>query len=215
MMMCLRLAVVMLVACAILGGSSSLLLAQVVLPDITGPYRIAFVTAGTMNATGSAIATYNQFVTSVAPMLPPSLGTVMWTAIASTNLVNARDNTQTDPNNPSYLSVPIYNTLGQLVATGNAKLWGTLSVTSPLVKPINGDEYGKIINAFVWTGTSSGGHNPSRYNGLLGSGLGQLPYPVLGQSYALNYYWITATLGVPNVPSSLYGISSIINQTTP
>src|SRR5580704_3029880 len=85
-------------------------------------YRLAFVTTTTTDATSSNIAYYNTIVTNAANLEPAlqSLGTI-WTAIASTSMVAARDNTNT---NPMSVGFPIYNLAGQLVANSNPDLWG-------------------------------------------------------------------------------------------
>ena len=65
-------------------------------------YRIVFVTSTTIQATSSDISTYNAHVTAAAALNPDLAvieGTVeqttTWTAIGSTDSVNARDNTST------------------------------------------------------------------------------------------------------------------------
>ena len=91
-------------------------------------YRLAFVTSTTTDATSSNIDYYNAIVTNAANSEPAreSLGTT-WTAIASTAMVAARDNTNT---NPVSVGLPIYNLAGQLVANSNPDLWdGHLSAS--------------------------------------------------------------------------------------
>lgn len=135
------------------------------LPALSGPitvapgvpagdqYRLAFVTSTNTAATTSNIAYYNAFVNNAANLEPAlsSLGTT-WTAIASTAMVAARDNTNT---NPTSVDVPIYNLAGQLIATSNADLWG-----GNLSASISYDEHGAPpLPGYtqVWTGTGSTG----------------------------------------------------------
>lgn len=91
-------------------------------------YRLAFVTGTVRDATSTNIADYNNFVTTAANSEPAlaALSTT-WNAIASTNSINARDNTTTNP----FVSagVPIFRLDGNLVAASNADLWdGAVSV---------------------------------------------------------------------------------------
>jgi uncharacterized repeat protein (TIGR03803 family) len=123
--------------------------AQVVLPTDLPPgsqYEIAFVTSDGTTATSTDINDYNSFVTAEAA-LSSSLPTgVTWNAMASTLTTNAIDNA------PTYATVPIYNTAGQLVASGSSQLW--LSV---FANPIGFDEFGNPSSASkAWTGTGHG-----------------------------------------------------------
>jgi hypothetical protein len=62
--------------------------------------------------------------------------------------VNASDNA------PAYADIPIYNTEGQLVASGAGQFYGTDSLTNP----IDYDQNGSLnAEAPVWTGSISGG----------------------------------------------------------
>ena len=83
------------------GVSSTAYAMPITVPTGLNPgdqYRLAFVTSTTRDATSTVIADYNAFVTGVANAVTDlaALGTT-WTAIASTQTVNARDNTSTDP----------------------------------------------------------------------------------------------------------------------
>ena len=115
-------------------------------------YRLVFVTSTTTNALSSDINYYNNFVNDLANLNPvlASLGTT-WTAIASTETVNARANTATHPV-ANGAGAPIYLLDGSTkIADSNADLWsGTLDA------PIDLYEDGTSpISAFltVWTGT--------------------------------------------------------------
>ena len=68
------------------------------------------------------IAEYNTFVDDEAELSALTSG-VDWFAIGSTNTVDARDNTSTNPNNADP-SVPIFLVDGTtVIATDNADLW--------------------------------------------------------------------------------------------
>ncbi len=142
-------------------------------------YEIAFVTSGATTATSANIADYNNFVTQQAALSTTLPAGLTWKVIASTASTNAINNA------PTYASVPIYNTNGQLVASGSSNLW-----TSSLVNPIDYDENGNLVsNTYVWTG---GGE--TAYNGGLGdfytAPLPNSPTdaPILGCSW-LPQYW--------------------------
>jgi hypothetical protein len=162
------------------------------LPALSGPitvapgvaagdqYRLAFVTSTNTDATTSSIAYYNVFVNIAANLEPAlsSLGTT-WTAIASTAMVAARDNTNT---NPVTVGLPIYNLAGQLIATSNADLWeGNLSAS------ISYDEHGAPpLPGYteVWTGTGSTGI-PDDPTDPLGAS-----WPVWGSTKSATSDWI-------------------------
>ncbi len=128
---------------AMLGGSA---MAGFTPPAGLAPgseYQIAFVTSGGTTSTSTNIADYNSFVTQQAEQSPAlvSLGAT-WTAIASTAAENVSDNA------PTYAAVPIYNTAGQLVATGSSDLW-----SGSIQNFIDHDQFGDAANGkLVWTG---------------------------------------------------------------
>ena len=132
-------------------------------------YQIAFVTAGYTTAESSDIDYYNSFVASQAA-LGTSLPTTTWTALGSTQTVSAIDNA------PTYGNIPIYNTLGQLVASGSAELWSGV-----LENPIDGDQYGSPPTLYVWTGTLSDGTSSPGY---LGSGYATIGLTNTGYAFS-------------------------------
>ena len=114
-------------------------------------YRLAFVTSTTINAVATQIGTYNNFVTEVAESVPQlaALDTI-WTAIASTATVFARDNTGTNPSDDD--GVPIYLLNDTRLASENADLWdGSLAVN------LDVDESADQVVSLVWTGTNGDG----------------------------------------------------------
>ena len=74
------------------------------------PYQLIFVTADGIPGTSPIEAPYNTFVNSEAA-LSPTLPASSWHAMTST-----ADGTNANVNAPSG-GVPVYNTVGQLVAT--------------------------------------------------------------------------------------------------
>ena len=91
-------------------------------------YRLVFVTDGSISSgvyqdqtLWSNIETYNDFVTAEANSVPElsQLGTT-WKVIGSTQYVNARANTNTDPSTPGF---PIYSVADKLIAASNTDLW--------------------------------------------------------------------------------------------
>ena len=132
-------------------------------------YQLVFVTAGTRDASSSNIADYNTFVTTEAALSPTLPTGVAWNAIATTSTVNAVANA------PSLPGIPVYNTHGDLVASGASGLYaGTLT------NAINYDQYGTLFPASVWTGDIING----------GSGFLSLgePDPIYGDSTATIQY---------------------------
>jgi len=151
-----------------------LLAEPVVVPMSLNPgdrYRLAFVTSGTRDATSTDINVYNLFVTNQANSSPRLLAlNTTWRVIGSTASVNAITNIGFS------LTTAIYNTAGDLVATGNPDLFDGI-----LESPIRWDQSGnEPAFTIVWTGTdtSGGGLNP-----LGGFG------PRLGQSNRRNFRW--------------------------
>ena len=143
------------------------------MPPITVPtglnwgdeYRLAFVTSEVRNGASSNIASYNTFVTDVANTQPAlaSLGTT-WRVIGSTQTVDARDNTGTNPAVDG-VGVPIFLLNDTLLANDNLDLWdGSILVRFEI------DEGGSAIQqSFVFTGTSSSGVSRGAY--ALGAGV--------------------------------------------
>jgi len=122
-------------------------------------YRIVFVTSTTIQATSSDISTYNAHVTAAAALNPDLAvieGTVeqttTWTAIGSTDSVNARDNTSTTG---AGTGIGIYLLNDTAIATSYTDLWdGT--ITNLFNVDEQGDS-GPYANSQVWTGTNGDG----------------------------------------------------------
>jgi hypothetical protein len=174
--------------CITLGMQQNLLASVVTVPSGLNPgdqYRLAFVTSFADQATSSNIADYNIFVTNVAHGVSQlsALGTT-WTAIVSTQTVDARDNTGT---NPSSTGVPIYTLGGPLIATNNADLWdGSIS------NPISISETGSAptFGVTVWSGTQANGTRQStEYLGVSPAG----SKATYGDNSSTSSTWIAVT----------------------
>lgn len=126
-------------------------------PAELGPgdqYRLMFLPIATTTAESSDIDTYNQYANRSGNFYPQlvDLGTT-WAALVSTPTVNARDNTGTNPFDPSHISVPIYTTRGELVAHSNADLWDG-SISTPPDHSATGQQSPWLL---AWSGTDING----------------------------------------------------------
>ena len=167
-------------------------------------YRLAFVTSTSRDATSSNIADYNTFVTTDANSVPAlaALGTT-WTAIASTNTINAYDNTSTNPSNAA--GVPIYDLGSDLVASNNASLW-----SGKLGTPILLDEVGLSYPNLVWTGTATDGSH------VIGQALGSAGQTTWsGLSNKFDARWVSAIIEPQAQEYSLYAISGVLTVPVP
>lgn len=116
------------------------------------PYRIIYVTSARRDPAGIGIAVYNAFAqndASASPALAQLTGT--WKALASSQEVDARDNTATPPD--AALQVPIYTTNGVRIADNYSDLWDG-SIAAPIADR-GGDAVGP--DRRVWTGTNASG----------------------------------------------------------
>jgi len=174
-------------------------------------YRLAFVTTGQRDPLSSNIADYNAFVTAAANTQAAlvALGT-MWTAIASTNSVDARDNTATNPFNAAHTDVPIYLLDGATkIADNNADLWD-----GSLDHALSVNETGGNGPLTVRTGTEADGTaTPVGAGGALGTAGSTL----IGFSTASGGDWIAASTLSQTVTLHFYGLSDVLTftDTTP
>jgi hypothetical protein len=119
------------------------------------------------------MADYNTFVTTEAGLIPElaALSTT-WTAIGSTTIVDARDNTGTNPT-VDLTGIPIYTTTGLRVADDNADLWDG-SIANPIFFGDGTTTVGGGFARQAYTGTNSDGTGASSGDGRqLSSGPGQ------------------------------------------
>ncbi|MEO2046322.1 MAG: hypothetical protein ABGX16_07090 [Pirellulales bacterium] len=170
--------------------------ASVYLPAGLNPgdqYQLAFVTSGTVDATSSSIATYNDHVMTDAS-LNPILGTsdgVTYTAIASTSDDHARDN--------ALVEHPVYNLDGDKVADGFVDMWDG-GIGAPIA-PFS------VPGIYVWTGSGWDGYGFASF--MLGV---EEYYVVVGAPASLTENWVFDSIE-PNSATDhypLYGLSSVI-----
>lgn len=119
-------------------------------------FRIIFVTSGTIDATSNNIADYNAFVNSQAQGATFNGQVIHWSAIASTDSVNALMNTD------SYSSAAIYMVDGRTqissaYSDATRASAGGLWSCALLAQPTQGIDGTVYNNATVWTGTSGNG----------------------------------------------------------
>ncbi len=156
--------------------STTRLMADVIAPvglPPGSPYQLIFVTADGIPATSTTEAPYNTFVNSEAA-LSPTLPASSWHAMTST-----ADGTNANVNAPSG-GVPVYNTIGQLVATAATGIY-----ISDLGSEISYDQFGNLAyndpapyaaDGVIWTG--------SILPGLVAPGF---PLGVNGAEFGLEY----------------------------
>ena len=140
-------------------------------PGVTD-YRLMFVTADTISATSTDIATYNAFATAEAA-LSLTLPATTWSAVASTPSVAAVDNVSCGA--VCDANVPIYLVDGTLYAASATSLF------AGAILSVIGDQYGNGIGNYydyadwyVWTGSNPDGTPDTGYE--------------LGQAYSPEYY---------------------------
>jgi hypothetical protein len=164
-------------------------------------YRLAFLTSTTRPATSTSIADYNVFVTTAANAVPAlaALGTT-WSAIGSTSVVDARDNTGTNPSADG-VGVPIYQLDDTLLAGGNADLWDS-SIAVPFVVHEDGSDGSAF--PFVWTGTDSVGvASPLPLGSTTGGTL-------MGDVGLTDFQWISTVHSASTTSRPLYAMSDTL-----
>jgi hypothetical protein len=117
----------------------------------TDHFRIIFVTSGMTSATSNNIADYNAFVNQQAGGATYQGQVIQWTAIASTNAVNAYTNTSSGTNSA------VYMVDGTEVASSTTRATGGLWSSSLISQPTEGIDGTNYTNAMIWTGTSGNG----------------------------------------------------------
>ena len=209
-------------------GNPQLVQALTLIPSDLNPgdqYRLVFVTSTTRNALSTQISDYNAFVDATAKAedsLLKDLDTT-WNAIGSTSTVDARDNTNTNPE--ENIGVPIYLIDGNRVANNNADLWD-----GSILVQIDRTEKDNVVDRTppfgftnVWTGTNFEGFG--RLNDELGT---NTPHPVRGianlSGISTGQSWIAGSFNI-GIDSSflfaMYGMSgtltvpSVVAPSTP
>ncbi len=169
-------------------------------------YRLFFVTSAKRDATSSNINVYNAFVDAVAESVPELAALNQnWKAVASGPSIDARDNTSTNPFDPSDPDVPIFLLTGALFATGNSDFWGFKSgsnlykarpnITEQLTS-LGGQE------SITWTGTNFNGTRQ-------GFGLAEI-FPIFGYSANKDFSVIQWTTRFHGELHHFYAMSGVL-----
>lgn len=177
--------------------------ASVLVPAGLNPgdmYHLGFVTQGTTDATSTDIADYNAFVQGQAALNPTLTGTdmgVTYKAIASTSVVDARDN--------ALVEAPVFLMDGTTqISTGFLDTWdGSIAANLSL------DQFGdQPTTGLVWTGSLATGFvRPDR---PLGSSR-----PGLGSIFFSNSRWVEADSVQPDhVNFRFYALSEKLSVPT-
>ena len=181
--------------------SANMALAGVVIQAPTGlqpgdHFRIIFVTSGTTSATSSNIADYNTFVTKQAGGATYAGQVIQWSAIASTNTINALDNI-----NSAYSSA-VYTADGTKVASSTTHDSGGLWSSNLISQPTEGIDGTVYTSGVVWTGTAGNGmgYNTTIFGGY---GLGSNNYGY--DPYTLTNVFLTPQVQVGAISGSQTG----------
>ena len=166
-------------------------------------YRLVFVTSTLTDATATDIADYNAFVTAAATGITDFSGTVegstTWTAIGSTDSVNALTNTGTTG---AGTGIGTYLLNDTLFAADYTTLWTTNAKPS-----LNITESGVIGGtALVWTGTGATGTASGKYLGAVEGRAGKSNV-TSGQS---QNWWITNSNIANTTELSMYAMSGVL-----
>jgi hypothetical protein len=159
-------------------------------------FRLIFVTADTTDASSADIATYNSFVSNEANMNALLAG-ISWSAIGTTETVNAINNIGAET------GIPVYNLAGNLVVSTTVLLFNGPSTAYS--NPINIDQFGNTLETNVWTGTWDGG---TIQPGTI-TALGDVP-PKVGLSSSTDYNAYDAGSSFNTVNWGMYGISAVL-----
>ena len=187
------------------------------------PYRLAFVTSQRHDALSSDIETYNEFVQSVADSAPV-VGEwgLSWTAIGSTETVDARDNTGTNLANGN--GVPIYRVDGQLLAPDYRWLWDTGNDTENFEISVffNVTELGTTLGStpgkdglIVYTGSNEAGTAFFRIGDNEPAHLGAPRSVFVGWGNDDNLSWFGAGVEQPPEAYHFYALSEVITVPEP
>ncbi len=196
-----------LVVATLLLTAQMALAAPVTIPAGLNPgdsYRLAFVTSTTTDALSSDISFYNNFVNTLGLA---ATGIDGWTAIASTEAVDARDNTNSNINTDG-IGTAIFLLDGTTkIADNYAQFWEGGFFPARTVN-INVTEDGtRLNNGLVWTGSAS--------TGIVSTDLGLGSSQGIGQSGDIQdenccSFWVTSSLTTLDNTLHLYALSDII-----
>ena len=159
------------------GAASADIITQPVGLNPGDPYRLAFVTSGTRDATSTAIADYNTFVTNAANAVPELVAlNTQWFVIGSTGTVSANVNTGTTVRP----GLPIFLLDGSKLVDDYGDLWD-----ASIDVPLNRTEIATVLGEAtgVFTGTNSFGN-------IDGMPLGNSPDVTYGRADLADNQWI-------------------------
>ena len=155
------------------------------------PYHLAYTTSTKTTALSTDINTYNAFVDGAMGAIDDAspYGDITWSAIASTDVVNANAN--------AVVSAPVYDLLGNLVATEYSDFWGGSHSAA-----IDTDELGNTgLDVNTWTGSTTIGTVGGYAGGLGTANCG------IGRSGKVDFEWIMYASWVPTLEWQMYGLS--------
>jgi len=205
-------------ALACLLGLPAIARADFVPPPGVTDYRLIFVTSDRTDATSANIADYNGFATSEAA-LNPNLPSTTWTAVASTDQVDAVSNIACTPD---CSNIPIFLVDGTEVTTSSTALFDAATVS--LLNGIGEDQFGNPTEGYVWTGSFSDGTaniqtiGPDTYDSTMGNG-GPVEFGFSGQTNGLaidsgGAFSVGDPLDDPT-QEPIYAISGVISTPEP
>ena len=188
-------------AFVLLAVSSSVSSAELILqPPGLEPgdkYRLLFLTSTERDGTSSRIESYNDFVQNTADAAPVvGAWDLDWKALLSTATVDARDNTQTAPEDES---MPIYRVDGVLIANDYEQFYGidlelSLNVTELDAVVTENTPIPNTSRGVVWTGT-------------IGSGI--------ASDTPLGSQWVTVGSLGPHQPAWFFSTTALSRSTLP
>lgn len=166
-------------------------------------FRFLYTTQTTTAASSTDITTYDTFVNADAAGATYGGVAVQWKTLGSTATVDARDHV-----GGFGTIVPVYNTLGQLLATDltdstSQGLWADIAPTPPIVG-LDGSTV--VTDEYVWTGTESDG--TVNLNNLARALGGASPY--VGNASGGTYSWLNRTSYSNTELRSLYAMSETL-----
>ena len=193
--------------------------AEIMIPpaglNVGDQYRLFFMTSGERDGTSANIEDYNAFVQSHVESSPQLAALDLeWNAVLSTETVDARDNTGTNPEVDGE-GVPIYMVSGERVARNYVGLWDF-----EFGPKMNVDEFGNFtpfdddadsvggIGVVVWTGTMIGGVAATGFT--LGS-----TEPVVGEAVGGGVIGFGTGSDDANELHHVYGMSGVITVPEP
>ena len=168
-------------------------------------YRFAFHTSATTTAESADIATYNMWVQGLANASTAyNIGAddgVTWKVIGSTDTVDARDNTSTNPTVESGHAIFLLDG-STVVANDYADLWD-----GSIQNPIGITELGTAWTYWPWTGTGTDGTAATGTGGS-GNPLGSTGQVGQGQAAVVaSWIWRVWTMDPPTNEMPTYALS--------